>query len=504
MPLNMPRKKKQLKEDPKKIKEALKNGEIDIAEPLRWAFMGDLIRFCEKVGVLDILNEATGSFKRKSIDIMGKYLLIYIIKLFVGITTIRGIKELLSDYGVMKLLGFNHDVISSGITNRGIANQYGNKHQRKSGIMDCFTILDNVAKFTLSSLIKCHRKIIRELVRIGIPFGDKYALDSTIIHTPESYPGAVMTSRKENDTKIKIWGFKLFILYDIKTRIPVAIEVVTAEKADPKYFLSIVQQGEENLGKNKIKLVVADKGFLDGSTMWKLKFEKGIDFVVPAKAQMIVWEDAIAFREAAEKAKMIETWKYGKGDSGGYLVPGLKSYSEYNKEPVKSKKYCNGQAINAVVVTMWRGKQISSGKEKVLLTSLAGSSAIEVVKNYRLRSYIENCGFRELKQAAMLSKLPKRNSKNAENAAYSHIVLCVIAFVIFYAFILWRKERRRSKAQLKSDSIHLREFRKQTKYFTNPIFIAHERYYAILTFDEVLDAVGIRQTLKTNINVAKQ
>ena len=96
----MPRKKKLLKEDPKRIKKALSEGRIDTgtAEPLKWAFMGDLIRFCEKVKVLEILNEATGNFERKSIPLMGKFLLIYIIRLLVGIPNTRGIKELLADY----------------------------------------------------------------------------------------------------------------------------------------------------------------------------------------------------------------------------------------------------------------------------------------------------------------------------------------------------------------------------------------------------------------------
>lgn len=258
----------------------------------------------------------------------------------------------------------------------------------------------------------------------------------------------------------------------------------------------MVENGEKNLGKGKIKIVVADRGFIDGNAMWKLKHEMKIDFIIPAKSSMIVWEDAVSFREAAQKAKMIETWKYGKGQSGGYMVPELLSYSDYNKEPVKSKKHINGCPINAVVVTIWRGMQITVGKEKVLLTSLSCSSAIEIIQKYRLRSFIENCGFRELKQATLLSKLPKRRGDGTENSVYIHIALCVITSTIFYGFIYWRKLRRRSKAQIKSDPINMRAFRKKTKLKSNGIFILYDRYYAILTLDELLAAVGIEQTLK--------
>jgi len=497
----MSRKKKELKEDSKRIKKALAEGKIGIAEPMKWPFMCDLMRFCEKVDVIKILNSASGDFKRKSISLVGKFLLIYIIRLFVGITNTRGIKELIEDYGVMTLLGFKHVEIKHGITKRGKSNQYGRKFSRKAGTMDAFTIINNIAKFSLEIVIECHSSIVKNLVKLGVKFGQVYALDSTIVHTKNDYPGAGKTSRKDKEDcksspPVTIWGFKLFILYDIKTRIPVSMVIVSAEKADCKYLLSLVKKGEENLGKGKIKVVVADRGFIDGNAMWKLKYEMKIDFIIPAKSSMIVWEDAISFREAAQKAKLIESWKYAKGQSGGFMVPGLRSYSDYNKESAKSKKYRNGCPINAVVVTIWRDMQIAVGKEKVLLTSLTGNSAVEIIQKYRLRSFIENCGFRELKQAALLSRLPKRKGKGTETSAYIHIALCVITTTIFYGFIYWRKLRRRSKAQIKTDPIHMREFRKQTKCKPNAIFVLYERYYAILTLDELLAAAGIEQTHK--------
>ena len=78
---------------------------------------------------------AKGDFKRKSIPSPGRFLMIYIVRLFVGITSTRGTEELLEDYGVMKLLGFEHKIIKHGIADRGKANQHGRKYQRKAGIV---------------------------------------------------------------------------------------------------------------------------------------------------------------------------------------------------------------------------------------------------------------------------------------------------------------------------------------------------------------------------------
>jgi len=497
----MSRKIKELKEDPKKIKEALNKGVVDYAVPIKWAYMADLIRFIGKAKVFEILGNATGRFKRRSIPFVSKFLLIYIIKLFVGISSIRGMKELLSDYGTMKLIGFSHEEFSKGLCARGKGNQYGRKYIRKAGIMDTFTVTDNIARFNVKSVIGCHDAIIKEQVRQGVEFGEVYAVDSTIIETPEGYPGAGKTVREEREdcvgsTPAYIYGFKLFVVYDIKTRITVAMDIVSAEKPDSKYLFPMVEKAEQNLGRGKIKVIVADRGFIDGNSLWRLKYEKGIEFIIPAKRGMTIWEDAVGFRETAERAGMVETWYYGKGESGGYFVPGLLSYGEYNKEPAKSKKYRNGCPLNAVVVTLWRGKKIAAGKEKVLLTGLSGGGATGIIKGYRLRSYVENCEFRELKQAAYLSLLPKRRGKDAENSAYVHIALSVITYTIFYAFLYWRKFRRRAKTQLKKDPIHLREFRKQTNLKPGAIFILDGRYYAILSIDEVFEALGIKQRFK--------
>ena len=95
-----------------------------------------------------------------------------------------------------------------------------------------------------------------------------------------------------------------------------------------------------------------------------------------------------------------------------------------------------------MVVTTWRGKAVSPKKQVVMLISLpVEEDAASIAKKYRLRSLIENCGFRELKQAAYLKHLPGRKGENAENAVYLHIMLCVFAHTLFYAFLGWRKKK---------------------------------------------------------------
>jgi transposase len=244
-------------------------------------------------------------------------------------------------------------------------------------------------------MIETFNKSVRRLR--GLLAGTTYALDSTIIETKSDFPGCGMTKREKEDSKGEsskvIYGFKLFILYEVKSRIIIAMDIVPANESDSKYFLSMVKKGVKNIGKGRIKLVIADRGFLDGSQMWELKNKLGIDFIIPAKSNMIVREDAIKLRNIYEKNNInTGNWKYGKYACKGYGVEGLLSYFEYNPTGIKDNKKTNGSPVNAVVVTTWKGKPVALGKEKVLLTSLPVNVPEMVAGGYRQRSLIENNG----------------------------------------------------------------------------------------------------------------
>jgi hypothetical protein len=365
--------------------------------------------------------------------------------------------------------------------------------------MNCFTLIDNIEKISIASMEQLFNRIVRLLRRFLR--GTTFALDSTIISTPEGYPGSGVTKRKKEENDLNsppqiIHGFKLFILYEVKSRIPVSMTIVPANESDHNYFLSLVAKGIQNLGKGRIKVVVADRGFLNGAEMWSLKHQMGIDFVIPSRANMIVREDAIKLRSRYEQDKdMMSQWPYGKGLSGGYGVEGLLSYFDYNPQDksVKDNKQTNGSPINAVVVTQWRGKNIMPGKEHVLLTSLATEGKAHVVaQQYRLRSLIENSGFRELKQASYVGCLPRRGGETAENAAYLHMMLCVMATALFFAFLVWRKKR----APQQSEGECLRQWRRnQSREDKKNILVVagKGKYYYFYRVDELMELVGVEQ-----------
>jgi len=368
--------------------------------------------------------------------------------------------------------------------------------------MDLFTVLDNIEKCCKCSVVGAFNKSVRQFR--GLLQGGTFALDSTIIETRPGFPGCGMTKRKKEgrtgdlpEDYEYIYGFKLFVLYEVKSRIIVAMYIVPANEDDHKYFLPLIKQGIHNCGKSRVQMVIADRGFLDGAQLWELKHRLKIDFIIPAKSGMIVREDAVALHK--EYNSKLAQWAYGKDKCQGYGVDGLRSYFEYNPEGEKSNSKTSGSPINAIVVTTWRGKAVSREKQKVILTSLpAEKDAAAIAKRYRLRSLIENSGFRELKQAAYLKKLPRRKGENAESAAYMHIMLCVFAHTLFYAFLGWRKKA----APVQSDGDCLREWRRREfiKGDGKILIIAKRKYYALFEIDELLDILGVRQKYRIKRN----
>jgi hypothetical protein len=391
----------------------------------------------------------------------------------------------------LRILGFDDNEIVNGLTQRGKKNQYGGGYLRRSGIMASTTVIDNLARFEYEGLERCFDAYIsRVAVRGNVDFGEIYILDSSIVETLKDYPGAKPVRRHNEDgdeTDEVVWGFKVFILSSARTMTPVAIHITTANVADSPMLLTMVEKGVRNLGEGRIKIVLADRGFVDGRQMYQLKNGMGIDFVIPAKKNMEIWKCMVGLRN--DNKESIEEWKYGKkGMSGGYLSKGSVSYTQYAEEPTGNKKDKNGAPINAVVVTRWRDKEIAHGKEKVILTSLETDSATKLIALYGQRSLIENCNFRELKQAAALDSFPQYANKNAEKTARIHMLLCVFTLSVFNILV--------ETVYAGSDSVNekipknIREFRFIKSCEKAKMLVLAKHYYHIYDTNEIFWLAG--------------
>jgi len=454
----------------------------------------EFLEYLINVGISDSFAHAQYTKEREFVSHHEVFPLIYMMNVLTGGGAVRRTQAILRNESALRILWFTEEEITNGLTKRGSKNQYGEDYERQSGIMASTTLVDNLACFEYQGLEECFNSYINRIANGGqIDLGEIYVLDSTIVETRKDYPGAKLTKRKDEEgeeTDKEIWGFKVFILMSAKALIPVAIHITTANDADSPMLLKMIEKGKQNMGEGKIKIVLADRGFIDGHQMHQMKYEMGIDFVIPAKKNMDIWKCMTGLR--GENQDNIEEWQYGKkGLSGGYLSKGSVSYGQYAAEAAGNKKYKSGEPINAVVVTRWAGKEIEKGKEKVILTSLDTDSAIKVIQLYGQRSLIENCNFRELKQAAALNALPQYKDKNAALTAKIHMLLCVFSLAVFNTMV--EAVFTNINGAMENVPKNLREFRFMKRCEKPKVFILAGHYYHIYEMKEFMSLVGFTE-----------
>jgi len=188
------------------------------------------------------------------------------------------------------------------------------------------------------------------------------ALDGSQLPTTEKYTGRgclkVEREVKEKGTKrlVKVveylYGWKVLVLIEVQTRLPLAIKVVPIEAYEGQYLLPLVEQAQANLGtRAQIRKVVVDRGYLDGEDLWQLD-QQGIVFVIVAKANMAVVEDAHALAKSAAVKERERSVRHGRGRTERFEVlrtclvgiEGLTTYDAYGSaehtRAVPAQKLC--------------------------------------------------------------------------------------------------------------------------------------------------------------------
>ena len=229
-----------------------------------------------------------------------------------------------------------------------------------------------------------------------------------------------------------------------KPEIFVAAIVVPLNEHENKYLLPLLAQGIKNIGEGKIKMIVVDRGFVDGENLWEAKHKYKTDFLIYSKSNMDVTKELKAkLKEAKErKEKGLKTSDcifqedeensvYGFNRLGWFWTYGDQNHQkEYKKKIYKKDIHFQTHPISGAIVTRYRGKK---DKEITLLSSKRFSQSftpLDALPFYRKRQQIENAGFRELKQGYKIGKFPSRKF----NGVCFHIIFTLLMFNFISAF----------------------------------------------------------------------
>jgi hypothetical protein len=394
----------------------LSAGQVSLVTVSGWGFFGDFLAFLDEIGFYALLGIEGRGFRRVMVPI-ARLIMTYQMKVLLGIGSINLVPtSLFRQVALMKLIGYTTTEMAAGFCQRG---------KLDGGPMHKNTLADAVERLSAEELEQILNETASRLRARGFFKGSKghFALDASDMETTAKYQGAGVKKytewkwdRKEKkavEVQRLAFGFKVLIVYEVRLRLVVAAKVVPINEHESKFTLALARQAVKNLGEGVLRVLLMDRGFLDGQDLWVLKAELGIDFVVPSKDKMRVTEDARGLcRQARDGQSLFEAERAGKkrvekagkvkreGQVSVVGIASLKSYDQYGDEEHArgaNRKDFEGNTLGAVVVTCWQGEEYKVGDEKVFLSSLSVSEPLGVLDLYDLRSLIENTAFRELK-----------------------------------------------------------------------------------------------------------
>jgi hypothetical protein len=485
------------------VAKRLSAGQVDLVTVSGWGFVSSFLAFLDELEFFVLLDVEGRGFQRILIPI-ARLVVTYQLKILLGIASINLVPtKLFREIALLRLIGYSTTQMQVGFCERGDL-AVGPMHQN--------TLADAIERLSGDDLDRVLNGTARRLVERGFfaKSHGHFALDASDLPTTAHYLGAGLLTKTERrvtrkkevvEVERQVWGFPVFIVYEVRLRLVVAAKVVPIQERETQHTLALVRQAIANLGAGMIKDLLIDRGFLDGGDLWILKHDLGIDFVVPAKENMRVTTDAQALARGKtdgetifrEERPGIEKQKPGRVDWEGQViavgVSNLRSYDQFGDD--EHTKQANrtafvGNPINAVVVSTWQGETYRSGHEKVFLTSLPITKPLDALDRYDLRSLIENTAFRELKQGWCLESYPKRT----QDAVRGHVLLTLITFTLANAF------RTRHGQALAGCGIR----RQRAEEETGKVMIFAGDFYAIFDIEEVFVLLGVepRWCFRTN------
>src|SRR6266566_5001312 len=246
---------------------------------------------------------------------------------------------------LMELVGFNARQIEVGLTKRGDSQR---TTKPKQGPLTPQCLATNISKLSREQMESLFNQMVELVVGWGLLDGERIAaLDGSKLETPKTYEGCgklkqtrsvKVKGQKERATEeYYVYGWKVLVLIDVQTRLPLAMKVVKIEEYEGRWLLPLLEQAQRNLGTHgHIGTIVVDRGYLDGQDLWQVH-QQGVLFVVVGKANMTVTQDAQALAKGERGQARERLVRHGRGKTAReewlrtelVRIEGLTTYDDY-------------------------------------------------------------------------------------------------------------------------------------------------------------------------------
>ena len=440
--------------DDQAVAHALQNGQgVDAVYGLDEAGLLDgFFAFVDESGVKGHWQTLTIAGARHLLVPAIMFVLLYGTRVLFGIASSNALPALLfSNVAAMTLLGFNAQQVAAGLSQRGAQQRTAASEYT---LMDPQTLAQAICKISAAALQDLFNGTIHTLAAFGVFMAEvMVAVDGTRVITPPTFAGCgqlSVTEQVRNRQGVQVavvkllFGWRLIALLDLRTLIPLAIQIVPIQAHEAPYLVALVQQARANLAPHsRISRLVIDRAYVDGASLYALH-EMGITFVVIAKTNMVVRAVALAEQAGTPIYERTETVRRGHGReattevwvSRVRVVSDLRHWDAFRPpvDAARPLRWAQRPVLHAVIVNVWRNRMPEADGERVYLTNAAVSDPWTVVDGYDDRSWIENGLFRNSKQFWRLTRwFPQKT----EAGVHSHLTFVVMVLAVATAYRLW-------------------------------------------------------------------
>lgn len=451
------------------------------------AYFDELFYFVREIGAWELLEALDPGIRKGEIYPFMQFVLFTIMRCVSGVESMLAARDvLLTDEALMRLLGFNAAQVRHGVNGRGASRR--TKPVEVRGPFSFETAADNIVKVERKRLEALFNGVIRCLAAKHVfPKYIDALLDSTDDEATRNYDTDdgrpvpkvrkekrpdVRDNRHAQKVKVTVFGWKIWVVWEPVSRIPLAIAIDGINEPENKHAWEVLQQARKNVkGYARIRSVALDRGYLDGKLL-SLIDRADIKVYIPAKSGMTITADAreIAHRGAslAASGKGLASCLYAERVEEVHHSSGKKAWVERRltalmgvrdlpcdwwkadgKTSADNSKKFQPKLVNASVVLRWDGAPADAEKEVVILTNDPAEDPFVAFDAYDDRSLIENTCNREAKEGWFLEHHPKRSEAGVRVHAY--FVFTCMALVA--AFRMYQEKAEETESRGKETGI---------------------------------------------------
>ena len=404
------------------VAEAIARKEYEDLTPTGVGIVDEFFALMGQVGILERLA-VEGVYQRRMVP-MVLLVVTYCAKVIAGLSSQNQMPtHLFRDAGLLRRIGYTARQIEEGFCRRG------------KGLMRPIhknTVADALERLTEEESGSILDGSVRDLLRAGLVKDSVFSMDGSELHTTEHYPGAgqVTTTKEKTDKWGRVrtvtstrHGYLLLSLRGVESNTVVAAQVEKIGTSEHPWAIALVRAAKA--AGARIRVLVIDGAYCVGNVLWRLKYEEGVDFIVPADTTMCITQDARGLALLGKEAGVVEEDQ----EITAVGLRGLTTYDAYRSPEGKGKRGPKA-TLNAVVVTRWKNEAVAQEEQEVLITCRPVDHPLEIVELYRKRAEMENKLHRELKQGWYIQSFPSKNHQ----ACLAHIYLTLTLYNVASAY----------------------------------------------------------------------